>query len=284
MRYFLRIASIIILLNLFFIQGYSQTSQTSNLTRKQVKLHKIATRNLEDWQSPHTGWNHIGTIRIDSFSIDFDKREIEFLFSKQLSYIPVREENYELTVNSLRETLGRKFKNYSILIQTDGNQLESLIPNKYRKSMSVDQDRIWPSSKNRIPIVRKIGAEKPRLGLYNKNIALWHSHGWYYEAKLDRWEWQRARLFSTVEDLFPMTFVLPYLAPMLENAGANVFLPRERDTQIHEVIVDNDGSTGNSEFLIKGVLENSRYNPGFMRKDTFFIDENPFRQGEPSEV
>ena len=29
---------------------------------------------------------------------------------------------------------------------------------------------------------------------------------------------------------------------MLENAGANVFTPRERDTQKQEVIVDNDGS------------------------------------------
>ena len=29
---------------------------------------------------------------------------------------------------------------------------------------------------------------------------------------------------------------------MLENAGVNVFTPRERDTQKQEVIVDNDGS------------------------------------------
>ena len=28
---------------------------------------------------------------------------------------------------------------------------------------------------------------------------------------------------------------------MLENAGANVLMPRERDSQIAEVVVDNDG-------------------------------------------
>ena len=41
-----------------------------------------------------------------------------------------------------------------------------------------------------------------------------------------------------------MAYTLPMLVPMLENAGANVFVPRERDWQVHEVIVDNDGSTG----------------------------------------
>ena len=40
-----------------------------------------------------------------------------------------------------------------------------------------------------------------------------------------------------------------YLLPMLENAGANVFTPRERDTQKQEVIVDNDGClTGRSVY------------------------------------
>ena len=46
-----------------------------------------------------------------------------------------------------------------------------------------------------------------------------------------------------------MAYTLPFLVPMLENAGATVFIPRERDWQVHEVIVDNDGSTGNSLYL-----------------------------------
>ena len=32
----------------------------------------------------------------------------------------------------------------------------------------------------------------------------------------------------------------PYIIPMLENAGAIVYTPRERDWQRNEVIVDND--------------------------------------------
>ena len=70
---------------------------------------------------------------------------------------------------------------------------------------------------------------------------MWQSHGFYYEPKLTRWEWQRARIFQTVEDLYTQSYVLPFLVPMLENAGANVLIPRERDSQIAEVVVDNDG-------------------------------------------
>ena len=79
-------------------------------------------------------------------------------------------------------------------------------------------------------------------GLDNRHIALWQSHGRYYEHKLDRWEWQRPCLFQICEDMFTQGFVLPFLTPMLENAGAYVMLPRERDTQVNEVVVDNDSS------------------------------------------
>jgi hypothetical protein len=115
--------------------------------------------------------------------------------------------------------------------------------------------------------------------MYNMNIALWHSHGWYYEPTLNRWEWQRARLFQTVEDIYPLSYTLPFLVPMLENAGANVFIPRERDWQIHEVLVDNNGSTGNSLYVAGEYLEESEDHTGFAIGNPPYVDENPFRLG-----
>ncbi|MCK7533361.1 MAG: hypothetical protein MZV63_21180 [Marinilabiliales bacterium] len=90
----------------------------------------------------------------------------------------------------------------------------------------------------------RLNGVKADEGLDGRYIALWHSHGYYFDMPLDRWEWQRAKLFGTVEDLSVMAYVIPYLTPMLENSGATVFLPRERDVQLNEVIVDNDRSTG----------------------------------------
>ena len=77
-------------------------------------------------------------------------------------------------------------------------------------------------------------------GLDGRHVCVWASHGRYYDNGEDKWRWQRPALFATTEDLFTQTIVVPYLIPMLENAGAVVFTPRERDWQRQEVIVDND--------------------------------------------
>lgn len=91
------------------------------------------------------------------------------------------------------------------------------------------------------PFVTRTDAIPAPEGLQGYNIALWQSHGRYFNIKDDRWEWQRSRLMGTVEDLFPQAFVLPYLIPMLEDAGAYVMTPRERSVTSVEVVVDADG-------------------------------------------
>ena len=89
-----------------------------------------------------------------------------------------------------------------------------------------------------VPLVRD-GNWWP-LGLSGRHIALWQSHGRYYEADTERWEWQRSANHTTIEDVYTQSYVLPFLIPMLENAGAVVMTPRERDIQPYEVVCDND--------------------------------------------
>lgn len=119
-------------------------------------------------------------------------------------------------------------------------------------------------------------------GLQNKHLSVWASHGRYYNQAKKRWEWQRPYLFCTTEDLYTQTIVVPYLIPMLENAGANVFSPRERDWQKHEVIVDNDNKTLLPYYteLSYGGAWTDAGTPGFaFNKDYIYDGENPFRQG-----
>lgn len=80
-------------------------------------------------------------------------------------------------------------------------------------------------------------------GLDDRCIALWPSHGLYYNAERERWMWQRAPVMTTVEDKLTLSYVLNYLLPMLENAGAEVYMPRERDPQIHEVVMEQHAGT-----------------------------------------
>lgn len=131
-------------------------------------------------------------------------------------------------------------------------------------------------------------------GLQNRCIALWHSHGLYYDQRDDRWKWQRARVMTTVEDKYTMSYVLPYLLPMLERAGANVFLPRERDPQKEEYVVDNDSSefTNGVYREVSLVQEKSRrrkaYSQQFttagragfgVKRSTYTDRQNPFSEG-----
>lgn len=124
-------------------------------------------------------------------------------------------------------------------------------------------------------------------GLDNRVIAVWQSHGKYYDQKSQRWRWQRPRLFGTVEDLFSQGFVMPYLMPMLENAGAYVMSPRERDLNTHEIIVDTDGWR-EGDFYLKNGREHwkeSAQGEGFANKGGMLLDgENPFTAGTSETV
>jgi hypothetical protein len=180
--------------------------------------------------------------KIDTVIVDELNKTITVNFSKELSYISFRNENVQYYYNTIGEYLGEKYKGYKLKLTTLGIPIEDLIPNFYRLAKDYDFNRVRDySNKRTTPIIENLNRQyKITKGLYNHNISIWHSHGWYYSVDANRWEWQRPRLFQTVEDLIPLSFVLPYIAPMLENAGANVFIPRERDYNINEVIVDND--------------------------------------------
>lgn len=133
------------------------------------------------------------------------------------------------------------------------------------------------------PWVQNLSKEnKISKGLRNRHVSLWASHGYYYDREKFKWKWQRPNLFGTTEDLFTQTIVIPYLIPMLENAGANVFTPRERDWQKHEVIVDNDDANKGTSYLevnVNGKWERAD-KKGFARRKSIYIDgENPFQQG-----
>jgi len=122
----------------------------------------------------------------------------------------------------------------------------------------------------------------PVGALSGRNIALWQSHGRYYDAADDRWKWQRCRLFGTVEDLYTRSYVVPYLVPMLENAGAYVLLPRERDSNPDEVLIDE----GNGYEERNGKRKwHSTKTPGFAIPDGALTDSvNPFRLGSARHV
>ena len=248
------------------------------------RIEKCLSENMSsDFSGPVPRGSSIDTIIIDPEAL-----VMQVHFRKPFSFQPFRGNTIPCIYDLFERCLGRKFKGFDLQLWTIGYPIESLVPNFYRSETTAYDRGRMPNEDTRsfiAPLVRKLHDTKPTFekGLYSSNIALWHSHGFYYSRQRDRWEWQRPRLFITVEDLLPMTFTIPYLIPMLENAGANTFIPRERDFQTNEVVIDNDGAFNDtlSAYLEHdGNVWSTGSGPGFaVGSPPYPANLNPFTQG-----
>lgn len=179
----------------------------------------------------------VGHITVDSVAINGNT--LQLFANMNCSYIPFREDNVAEIYKGISALLPTEFAKYRLQLRTNRHSIEELIPQALR-SKKTKGSYIQPGC-------RKASGNQSFQTLYSNqrtakpSYCLMAKPRFYYEPKLNRWEWQRARCLQTVEDLYTQSFVLPYLVPMLENAGANVLLPRERDCQTAEIIIDNDG-------------------------------------------
>jgi len=261
--------------------NYDQMDATTERLHKKVErfLEMCIVEGEPVKLSPYT--------RIDSLIVDEAHDHFDVYFNRFFAFIPFRETNIKAIYEAVKNELGWWDNNFTVTMYATNQRIEELIPNFYRSDHDKwDYTRLAKRKEAYPPLVCNLNRPwQPEKGLAGRNIALWPSHGWYYEPRLDRWEWQRARLFQSVEDLGPMSFTLPYILPMLENAGACTFLPRERDTQVNEVIVDNDsymeGNPAYTEHIFSG-SDQWRKGPeagfaiGFPPYGNWI---NPFRQG-----
>ena len=212
---------------------------------------------------------------------------LDFHFSKELGDYPLRTADIEWMRKQLLDLFPSAYRAYALgdiyVERRDVNYL--LMPSLTSNGRPVETKLRRSDPRSKAPLVRT--DEHWSRGLSGRHIALWQSHGRYYEAKTERWEWQRAPTFRTVEDMYTQSYVLPFLIPMLENAGACVMTPRERDVQSWEVIVDNDPSfhgerTGKMRRTghFKETGNWSDAGAGFAdTKPVYSIYENPFEAG-----
>ena len=222
----------------------------------------------------------VGRVKIDSVAVN--GKNLQLFANMNWADFPFREDNVAEIYQGVANILPAEFKGYKLEIRTNNRTIEELVPQSLRSKKDKKAKVFNP--KETKPLVSNISAPYiPTNGLYNRHIAMWQSHGWYFEPKLDRWEWQRARIFQTVEDLYTQSYVLPFLVPMLENAGANVLMPRERDLNTTEIVIDNDGVLkGNSTYVEKtGDKKWMQGNgTGFAHLRNYYKDfENPFKEG-----
>lgn len=237
--------------------------------------------------------------KLENYFKNYKPQGAQFSRTAHLSDLEMDDENETLTVKvndafaeqsftpqvvediyaKIKEVLPSPYNDYFLRVETHNYEIQELIPNRLRKHK--DKTRMWGTDYQGEPWVKNMDVPHDITeGLQGRHLSLWASHGRYYDVKNGVWKWQRPKLFGTTEDLFTQTIVVPYLIPMLENAGAVVFTPRERAWQKEEVIVDNDGSKRNYiEATSHGRWKDAPM-AGFAYHDTAYVDnENPFMAG-----
>ena len=249
-------------------------------------------RELKEWFSPMCdrieeiiGDNSTmkGHLAVEKVSVKGNKLQIHF--SRYISDRVIREEDLERINSAITAKMPARYCDYKHNFEaySNGTPLKSLV-GRYASGCGPDAvARSNRYARTELPLVRNISRnlEAPK-GLQGRHIALWQSHGYYYDQEQTRWKWQRPRLFTTCEDLFTQSFVLPYLVPMLENAGACVLLPRERDIQTEELIVDRDTTPRDGRYAeFDGEKEwMDAPGQGFAHLHNFYYEgTNPFLEG-----
>lgn len=173
-----------------------------------------------------------GGLRVNSVKQDTINRKLVFSLNENFTYLPINKEYIAQLEGQAKEAIPDSLEGYIIDLRVSGKPLSYYINTI---------DKLPKEYRTNIPFVRSAEPLSPiTKGMQGDNIAMWHSHGRYYKPANDNWYWQRPFLFQAVEDTYTLGFILPYAVPMLENAGAYVLLPRERDINPIEVIVDND--------------------------------------------
>lgn len=217
--------------------------------------------------------------KLDSLVVDTTTQHIRVYVSGGFMEQYFTDDVVENVYDSIRSFLPDSLSSYPLTVITDRQPIEQLVPNTIRKG-AIDRSRIWQSEYKGQPWVRNANTPLSAIkGLEGNHIALWHSHGTYWKQEKKAWTWQRPHLFCTTEDLFSQTFVIPYIIPMLENAGAVVYTPRERNWQNNEVVVDNDAPEKNGIYKEEGRWHTCD-SAGFAHlKDTYYMGDHPFNDG-----
>lgn len=212
------------------------------------------------------------------------KDKLDFYFTVSLGDCPWHKEDIGWFRDTLKKVLPEQYRRYSI-----GNIYSAKVPFDQLTVPHLSfkgKPNETARTANRpvgMVVVKKEDQMKFSHGMQDRHIAIWHSHGRFYDVETQIWKWQRPNMFNICEDLFTQSFVLPYLVPMLENAGAYVMLPRERDTQTHESIVDNDSTDCEGFGGTIGIYSESGKwecaDTGFVLHAVYNAEENPFKMG-----
>ena len=236
---------------------------------------------LDNYNKNATCYTSLDKVRVEDITVSPEDQTVYIYLNEGFLGQPFTPESVSSIQENIKQRLPKNLQDYHLVVYADGTPIEMLIP--VNLTDGKDTSRVYGKKEYKgHPWVQR--EELPydiTQGLQGRHLCLWASHGKYYNNRAQKWIWQRPRLFCTTEDLFTQTIVVPYAIRMLENAGACVFTPRDRDWQKNEAIVDNDAPEAGGIYQeTNGKYAWNEGGTGFAYRQAYYQDgDNPFMDG-----
>ena len=188
---------ILYLLISLFALSEASAAEIGSATRQEIgrTLSRIVSREVSGgYQKPEPI-----TVRVQA--VKASRGRVRIYATAGLANYPFREDNLRAMRDSVRALLPHEFRKASIELYTDNREVSELIPLACRNAAQVrklvDKKRIVLfTNRSGRPLVTRLSApETPARELSGRHIALWQSHGRYFDQTENRWKWQPSALW-----------------------------------------------------------------------------------------
>ena len=119
-------------------------------------------------------------------------KALDFYFTETLSDFPLYNGDVKWLRQNLKGLFPENYSGYSLgVIYTRQTNVEKLqMPRLGSSGKPVKNDYRISGQGKQTPIVTSLGTIQFTKGMANRHIALWQSHGRYYDQTADKWQWQ----------------------------------------------------------------------------------------------
>lgn len=175
------------LITLFAVAGAFSTG----LAAQSVKEFKDAVDSLQTLVVERTGVSS----QVKAKKVVRRGYDLDFYFTPAMGDFPWRSKDVKWLRKTLTDLMPESCSKYGIgNLFVGKNRLESyVVPQVGNDGKSINNKFRTKDLRNTHPFVTKMDEEDFSQGLAGRNIALWQSHGRYFEEKTDRWEWHARR-------------------------------------------------------------------------------------------
>ena len=108
-------------------------------------------------------------------TVNTAKKTILVEFNGNAAYVPLDATRLGALKEDIKKAMGPSFSSYKVTLKSGKSDLDKLALFAAKKNAGPTETK---------PFIVREDAEKAPKGLDGANIALWQSHGWYFEPKL----------------------------------------------------------------------------------------------------